>query len=60
MRNGLPDLQRAVRRWLWLLWTSVLVMVLLGGITRLTGSGLSMVEWQPLFGAIPPDRKSVV
>ncbi len=29
-------------------------MVLIGGITRLTGSGLSMVEWHPLMGALPP------
>jgi cytochrome c oxidase assembly protein subunit 15 len=45
---------RAVRLWLWSLWLAVLVMVVVGGITRLTGSGLSMVEWQPLIGAIPP------
>jgi len=32
----------------------VLMMVVLGGITRLTHSGLSMVEWQPLMGVIPP------
>ena len=29
-------------------------MILLGGVTRLTDSGLSMVEWQPIMGAIPP------
>jgi cytochrome c oxidase assembly protein subunit 15 len=43
-----------VQLWLWSLWLAVLVMVVVGGITRLTGSGLSMVEWQPLIGAIPP------
>jgi cytochrome c oxidase assembly protein subunit 15 len=32
----------------------VLLMVVVGGITRLTGSGLSIVEWKPLMGAIPP------
>ena len=32
----------------------VLLMVLVGGVTRLTGSGLSMVEWRPLMGALPP------
>jgi cytochrome c oxidase assembly protein subunit 15 len=32
----------------------VWAMVIVGGITRLTGSGLSMVEWRPLMGAIPP------
>ncbi len=44
----------AVRVWLWSVWASVLGMVLVGGITRLTGSGLSMVEWHPLMGALPP------
>ena len=29
-------------------------MILLGGVTRLTDSGLSMVEWQPIMGVIPP------
>jgi len=40
----------------WLLGVAVLVfaMVVIGGITRLTHSGLSMVEWDPLFGWIPP------
>ena len=32
----------------------VLLMTLIGGVTRLTGSGLSMVEWHPLMGAVPP------
>ena len=35
---------------LFLLWS----MVVLGGTTRLTGSGLSMVEWNPIMGIIPP------
>lgn len=40
----------------WLFWLSVLVfiMVLVGGATRLTKSGLSITEWDPIFGAIPP------
>ena len=32
----------------------VFAMVVLGGVTRLTGSGLSMVEWDPIFGIVPP------
>ena len=32
----------------------IIVQVLLGGITRLTGSGLSITEWKPLLGALPP------
>jgi cytochrome c oxidase assembly protein subunit 15 len=41
---------------LWLLSCCVMVfaMVILGGVTRLTGSGLSMVEWDPFFGVVPP------
>lgn len=42
-----------------ILWTLVLclmitMMIVIGAVTRLTGSGLSMVEWKPLMGAIPP------
>ncbi len=41
---------------LWLLTCAgvILAMILLGGVTRLTNSGLSMVEWRPLLGIIPP------
>ena len=40
--------------WLFIMSAMVLVMVSIGGITRLTGSGLSMVEWRPLMGFFPP------
>ncbi len=40
--------------WLWLILSLTATMVLVGGVTRLTHSGLSMVEWRPLLGAIPP------
>ncbi len=43
-----------VRSWLWLLVGLVVIMVTIGGATRLTGSGLSITEWKPLTGAIPP------
>ena len=43
-----------VARWLYVCCALVFVMVVLGGVTRLTHSGLSIVEWQPLVGAIPP------
>ncbi len=45
---------RPVLIWLIVLYAMVLLMVVIGGITRLTGSGLSMVEWHPLMGALPP------
>ena len=40
----------------WLLFCAAVIfgMILLGGVTRLTDSGLSMVEWKPLMGVIPP------
>jgi cytochrome c oxidase assembly protein subunit 15 len=44
----------AIRRWLALVCWVVLAMIVLGGVTRLTQSGLSMVTWEPLLGAIPP------
>ena len=40
--------------WLSFLITMVILMVIIGGITRVTGSGLSMVEWRPLVGWLPP------
>ncbi|MBN8535388.1 MAG: COX15/CtaA family protein [Rhizobiales bacterium] len=45
---------RAFRLWLLVLIGLVLVMVTVGGATRLTGSGLSITEWKPITGAIPP------
>ena len=44
----------AVAKWLLLCCGLVFAMVVLGGFTRLTGSGLSMVDWRPLMGILPP------
>ena len=44
----------ALSRWLFLVAALVFVMVVVGGITRLTESGLSITEWKPVSGAIPP------
>ena len=44
----------AIRYWLIAVAVLVFAMVLLGGATRLTDSGLSITEWQPIMGAIPP------
>jgi len=46
--------RRAVAAWLLACAALVLVIVVVGGITRLTESGLSIVEWQPITGALPP------
>ncbi len=45
---------RAVATWLLVCCGLVFAMVVLGGFTRLTGSGLSMVDWRPLMGVLPP------
>ncbi|MDH4384300.1 MAG: COX15/CtaA family protein [Caulobacter sp.] len=45
---------RSVAVWLFVLAAFILAMVVVGGATRLTGSGLSITEWRPVTGAIPP------
>lgn len=45
---------RQVAMWLLICAAVIYGMIVLGGVTRLTGSGLSMVEWRPLMGIIPP------
>lgn len=44
----------AIARWLFVVAALVIAMVAIGGITRLTESGLSITEWKPVTGAIPP------
>ena len=44
----------AVRIWLWTIAVLIFCIVIVGGATRLTDSGLSITEWRPLLGAIPP------
>ena len=46
--------RRMVAAWLFVCAAFTFAMVVVGGITRLTESGLSIVEWQPLAGALPP------
>lgn len=47
-------LAKPIFLWLMIVYWMIFAMVMVGGITRLTGSGLSMVEWHPLMGAFPP------
>ncbi|MCL1628756.1 COX15/CtaA family protein [Roseibaca sp. V10] len=44
----------AIRLWLMVLFALVCVMIAVGGMTRLTDSGLSITEWRPVTGALPP------
>ncbi len=46
--------RRLVATWLFTVAGMIMVMIILGGATRLTGSGLSIMEWAPLMGALPP------
>lgn len=58
-KGGMIDAGRrgargAIRVWLMLLFALVVVMIAVGGLTRLTDSGLSITEWKPVTGALPP------
>ncbi len=48
------DQSRSTALWLFILAAMVFAMVVVGGSTRLTGSGLSITEWKPVTGVIPP------
>ena len=45
---------RAIAAWLLACCALVFAMVVVGGVTRLTHSGLSITEWQPIVGTVPP------
>lgn len=49
-----PQTQKYIALWLLICVGMVFVMAVIGAITRLTESGLSMVEWRPLLGIVPP------
>ena len=46
--------QKSIAVWLFVCCAMVFIMVVVGGVTRLTDSGLSIVEWQPVSGTLPP------
>lgn len=49
---------KSVSRWLGFMCLLVIVMIIVGGATRLTNSGLSITEWKPITGALPPLSKA--
>jgi heme a synthase len=54
-RTAIPENRRRyIRMWFFAIAAVTLCVVLVGGVTRLTFSGLSMVEWDPIMGVIPP------
>ncbi|MDR0809126.1 MAG: COX15/CtaA family protein [Gemmobacter sp.] len=54
IERGHGGARRAIRLWLVLIFLLVAAMIVVGGLTRLTDSGLSITEWKPLHGAVPP------
>ena len=61
MNHSQPDVdshRRAVRLWLLAVAALIFITVLVGGATRVTESGLSIVEWRPLTGTLPPLSES--
>lgn len=46
--------RRTVALWLLMVAAIILAMITVGGLTRITGSGLSITEWDPIMGAVPP------
>ncbi len=52
--KGKTGARGAIRGWLMVLFALVTLMIAVGGMTRLTDSGLSITEWRPVTGAIPP------
>ena len=53
-----PKDKKHIRIWYWSGASLVFLILVIGGITRLTGSGLSMTDWKPIMGAIPPLSES--
>lgn len=63
-RGGMIDAgkrgaRRGIRAWLMVLFTLVVLMIAVGGLTRLTDSGLSITEWKPVTGALPPMTEAI-
>ena len=52
--RGKSGARKSIRAWQGLLFLMVVAMILVGGLTRLTDSGLSITEWRPITGAMPP------
>jgi len=52
--RGRGGARRGIRLWLMILFALVVIMIAVGGLTRLTDSGLSIPEWRPITGVLPP------
>ena len=56
IEKGRRGARGPIRIWLMLIFVMVMAMIALGGLTRLTDSGLSITEWEPLMGGIAADE----
>lgn len=54
MIQGTKKIKNQVKVWLWVGFILVLIQILIGGVTRLTGSGLSITKWEIVTGTLPP------
>lgn len=54
MSSSISSNNKHIAIWLLVCCTTIFAMIILGGVTRLTGSGLSMVQWEPIMGVLPP------
>ncbi|WP_321363853.1 heme A synthase [uncultured Celeribacter sp.] len=54
IEKGNRGARRGIRVWLMVIFALVMMMIAVGGLTRLTDSGLSITEWKPVTGAVPP------
>lgn len=52
--KGTGGARKGIRAWLMVIFAMVMLMIAVGGLTRLTDSGLSITEWKPVTGALPP------
>lgn len=52
--RGRSGARLGIRAWLVVLFLLVVAMIVVGGLTRLTDSGLAITEWRPVTGALPP------
>lgn len=52
--GGAKGARRGIALWLWTIFALIAVMIAVGGMTRLSDAGLSITEWKPITGALPP------
>jgi cytochrome c oxidase assembly protein subunit 15 len=54
VRHDYARIRRWLRAWLWIIASLIMLMIVIGGVTRLTHSGLSITDWKLVHGVVPP------